>query len=519
MMNYLLELAAIHIILVVGYWILLRKERQFGFMRMSLVVITLASLIIPLIALPQLFPSDSPSISSFTLDLTLMDISLKMNTTSASAPPSEFGINHLMIFAYLTISGFFLFRFSKAIFEVWHIRNRSASFMQDGCKVYKFKNLNGSFSFLNSIFIDKKLESDPAAYKAILLHELAHVKYKHSYEVIFFELYKICFWWLPTSWLVLHEIKKIHEFQADADAVKHFDIHRYSSILINSTLKMNGLSIINSFNQIFIQKRLQVMKNKIQKIEPLKILAMASLILLLFVVFACSEESNNLSKLDNSIQGNHASSSIESIPLIVEKLPEYEGGKKAFIAAIESQIEYPGQALQNGVQGHVFVKFTVQKDGAISSIKTVRSTIKERYPGLGGECEVEAHQAISNLQRFTPCIYNGEPIETDMIVPITFTMSERVLKEIATNKKGVVEAYAPHTLGIKLNVNFQRNGEMLEGTVFDDFGKTIEGALVSTGSENEGLLITDKNGKFQFKDLSQIDDIKNPVAYKDVITH
>jgi TonB family protein len=518
MTNYLLELAAIHLVLVVGYWILLKKERQFGFMRMSLILITIASLIIPLITLPNLLPPEKISINKFYIDLTLMDVSLETSVISASALPSSIGIKDLIIFAYLTISAFFMLKFSKAIFEVWRIRNKYKFFTHDGCKVYKIENLHGSFSFFSSIFIDNKLETDSAALKVILLHELAHVKHKHSYDIILFELFKICFWWLPTSWFVLHEIKKIHEFQADADVVKKFDIHRYSSILINSTLKMNGLSIINSFNQIFIQKRLQVMKNKIQKIEPLKIGAMAALVLLVFVIFACSEESNNLSRLATTVGEDNTSSNNKSIPLVVEKLPEYEEGEKAFKEAIENQIEYPEKALQNGVQGHIFVKFTVQEDGAISSIKTVRSTIKERYPGLGGECEVEAHQAISNLQKFTPCIYNGEPIEIDMIVPITFTMNERVLKEIATNKKGVVEAYAPQTLGIKLSVNFQRNGEMLEGTVFDDFGKTVEGALVSTGSENEGLLITDKNGKFQFKDLSQIDDIKNPVAYKDVIT-
>jgi len=517
MINYLLELAAIHMVLVSGYWILLRKERQFGFIRMSLIAITAASLIIPFITLPNLLPSEKISINPFYMDLTLMDLSLETSTISASAPPNVIGIKDLIIFAYLTISAIFLFRFSKAIFEIWRLVSRSDSFMHNGCRLYKVKNLNGSFSFFSSIFIDQELDSDRATYKAILLHELAHTKLKHSYDIIFFELYKICFWWLPTSRFVLHEIRKIHEFQADADAVKNFDVHRYSSILINSTLKMHGLTIINSFNQIFIQKRLQVMKNSICKIKPLKIGAMASLILLLFVVFACSEESNNLSRLDNSIQGNHASSSSESIPMIVEKPPEYEGGKEAFKKAIENQIEYPESALDNGVQGHIFVKFTVQKDGAISSIRTVRSTIEERYPGLGGECEIEAHQAIANLQSLTPCIHNGEPIEIDMIVPVTFTMNAMVLRERKTNQRGVVDTYEPSILGIRLNVDFKKEDEILEGTVFDDSGNAVAGALVLIGSQHKARIITDKNGRFQIKDLSQIDDAVRPIAYKDVV--
>jgi hypothetical protein len=448
-----------------------------------------------------------------------MDIASETNIITASAPAGVIGIDHWIIVAYLTICAFFLFRFSKAIFEVCRMRTSGESFFHHGCTVYKIKNLNGSFSFLHSIFIDKKLESDPAAHKAILLHELAHVKHKHSYDIIFFELFKICFWWLPTSWFVLHEIKKIHEFQADADVLKNFDIHRYSSILINSTLKMNGLTILNSFNQIFIQKRLQVMKNDIQQIKPLKIGAMASLILLLFVVFACSEESNNLSRLATTIEEDDSSSSNKTIPLIVEKLPEYEGGKEAFKTAIENQIEYPKQALQNGIEGHVFVKFTVEDDGAISSIKTVRSTIDERYPGLGGECEIEAHRAIAKLQRFTPCIYNGEPLETDMIAAITYTMNESVLREMATSQRGVILVDVIQALGIKLNVELKKKDEILEGTVFDKLGNTVEGAWVSIGSQYNKPLVSDKNGRFQIKNVREVDDIIYPVAYKDVITH
>jgi beta-lactamase regulating signal transducer with metallopeptidase domain len=42
----------------------------------------------------------------------------------------------------------------------------------------------------------------------------------HSYDILFFELFKVGFWWLPTAWLIGKEIKKIHEYQADAYALK-----------------------------------------------------------------------------------------------------------------------------------------------------------------------------------------------------------------------------------------------------------------------------------------------------------
>ncbi|MEL7005935.1 MAG: hypothetical protein AAFN93_24885 [Bacteroidota bacterium] len=60
MNNYLIELCAIHVVLMLGYWLFLRKERQFGFMRLYLVGATLLSLLIPILKLPKLSFNNKP---------------------------------------------------------------------------------------------------------------------------------------------------------------------------------------------------------------------------------------------------------------------------------------------------------------------------------------------------------------------------------------------------------------------------------------------------------------------------
>jgi len=504
MTNYLLELAAIHLVLVVGYWILLKKERQFGFMRMSLILITIASLIIPLITLPNLLPSEKISINQFYIDLTLMDVSLEKSAISASALPSSIGIKDLIIFAYLTISAFFMLKFSMAIFEVWRIRNKYKFFTHDGCKVYKIENLHGSFSFFSSIFIDNKLESESATHKAILLHELAHVKHKHSYDIILFELFKICFWWLPTSWFVLHEIKKIHEFQADADVLQDTELELYSSFLIHSTLKINGFRMGSSFNRNFIIKRINTMRKKTKNIEKWKVVITATLSSLLVLVFACSKEPNII-ELQN-LSSNHSANidNGKEVCTVVEEPPVFEGGMSDFYNYVVKSISYPKKARAYGIQGRVFVEFIIEKDGSISSVRSLK--------GIGYGCDEEAVQAVRNAPKFVPGKKGGKTVRVRMIMPISFILNKN--KSSASDSDDAsIEVATAKVLGKDLKVEASFEKGMWSGSIFDLEGNPIPGVNIILHGKKIGT-VSDAQGNFLLKTDSPNDLIFKSVGYK-----
>src|SRR5690606_37700798 len=113
----------------------------------------------------------------------------------------------------------------------------------NGLTIRRVGNIEGSFTFFNWIFLSDEIDPGQHGYDVILKHEKAHASLGHTYDLIFFELFKVCFWWLPTAWIVLKETKKIHEYQADAAAIKTCDVDLYSSLLISSTLKANGLNL------------------------------------------------------------------------------------------------------------------------------------------------------------------------------------------------------------------------------------------------------------------------------------
>ena len=58
---------------------------------------------------------------------------------------------------------------------------------------------------------------------------------------------------------------------------------------------------------------------------------------------------------------------------IVEDMPKFRGGGiQKFRQYIQSNLEYPAVAAENGISGKVFVQFVVNKDGDIDEVKVVR---------------------------------------------------------------------------------------------------------------------------------------------------
>jgi len=59
-----------------------------------------------------------------------------------------------------------------------------------------------------------------------------------------------------------------------------------------------------------------------------------------------------------------------------EKMPEYPGGIDAMQKFIKSNLSYPQFELKNNIQGNVYVRFIVEKDGSLSHFEILRTVDK-----------------------------------------------------------------------------------------------------------------------------------------------
>ena len=100
--------------------------------------------------------------------------------------------------------------------------------------------------------------------------------------------------------------------------------------------------------------------------------------------------------------------------VFVEEYPEFPNGEENLYKYLGSNIKYPHEALENGIQGTVVVKFVVEKDGSISNVKAVRK--------IGGGCDEEAVRVVKRMPRWKPGKQSGKPVRTEFTLPIQFKL-------------------------------------------------------------------------------------------------
>ena len=100
---------------------------------------------------------------------------------------------------------------------------------------------------------------------------------------------------------------------------------------------------------------------------------------------------------------------------VVEVMPQYPGGQIAMLKYIMENIKYPEQAMKEGIQGRVAVRFIVEKDGSISDVKPILSV----HPLLNKE----AVRVVESMPKWTPGKQNGKPVRVRFNVPVMFKLN------------------------------------------------------------------------------------------------
>ncbi|GGB98974.1 energy transducer TonB [Dyadobacter sediminis] len=100
---------------------------------------------------------------------------------------------------------------------------------------------------------------------------------------------------------------------------------------------------------------------------------------------------------------------------IVEQAPEYRGGIAAMSAFLQKNLKYPSPAATAGIQGRVFVEFTVGTDGKIENVTAIK--------GIGFGCDEEAVRVVKLMQNWIPGKQSGAPVRVRFTLPIAFQLN------------------------------------------------------------------------------------------------
>jgi len=99
---------------------------------------------------------------------------------------------------------------------------------------------------------------------------------------------------------------------------------------------------------------------------------------------------------------------------IVEEMPSYPGGEVERNKFLATNIVYPQQATENGIQGTVYVSFVVDSKGNVTDVKILR--------GIGGGCDEEALRVVKMMPKWHPGKQNGKQVRVLFNMPIYFKL-------------------------------------------------------------------------------------------------
>ena len=105
----------------------------------------------------------------------------------------------------------------------------------------------------------------------------------------------------------------------------------------------------------------------------------------------------------------------EAVYSDVDVQPEFPGGMAAMMKYMRENIKYPSAALAEKAQGKAFVRFIVEKSGAVSNAEIIRSSGNI-------DLDKEALRVINNMPNWRPGMQLGEPVRVFFVLPVTFRL-------------------------------------------------------------------------------------------------
>nr|WP_320119916.1 M56 family metallopeptidase [uncultured Marinifilum sp.] len=101
--------------------------------------------------------------------------------------------------------------------------------------------------------------------------------------------------------------------------------------------------------------------------------------------------------------------------IVVEKMPQFAGGRVGLRKFIARSVKYPILAVEQGYEGRVYVRFMVNKDGSVSDAHIIK--------GANVELNNEALRVINSMPNWIPGEQHGTKVNVSYTIPIRFSLN------------------------------------------------------------------------------------------------
>ena len=293
-MRYLLLAASATALFFATYWLLMRREKRHTMVRYYLIGTLLLSFLLPAIhlrlAVPEHYVSEAavagiystPSIKSIESIESIEPIDIQQQ--KAHTPLWQ------LLLPWLWLAGCTVALTLLAV-RLLKLRSRMRTLPyreHDGLRLTLLDDDTPAFSFGRHIVVGTRGFSE-AEVRQLVGHESVHVRQGHTADLLLCEVAKCVLWFDPFIYLYAREVKRVHEYIADA-AMMSAD---YAELFYHQMSGRSYSALANCFDYRMVHQRISMMARRRTHsgwLKPLAALPVAAAILLA----ACQPKSSPL---------------------------------------------------------------------------------------------------------------------------------------------------------------------------------------------------------------------------------
>ena len=409
MLMYLIKANVVLVVLFGFYQLISAGDTFFKWRRLSLLTVYMLSLLLPTIDLSQLVNETAP------LGNILPRMAYNLPEVMVKPARDAFDWQRLAVWLYAVVALALLLRVLWQVVVVCRLAQRSERATLHGTAVCLLTGDYSPFSFFRWIFVNP-VNKTPSQLQQILMHEQAHVEQWHSLDALLSQLFVAAFWFNPAAWLMRLQVRNNLEYLADRSVISGgTDKKAYQYHLLAVAYRTNVATITNNFNVLPLKKRIKMMnKQTSNPLARFKYLLFVPLAIALLAMNNTTIRANVQKKVVKTTKTTKEADASNKVYEVVEQMPSFPGGDAAMMKYLAENIKYPVSAQKAKEQGRVVVQFIVEKDGAVTGVKTVRSVT----PVL----DAEAVRVIKAMPKWTPGRQGGQPVRVKYNVPVSFRL-------------------------------------------------------------------------------------------------
>ena len=245
---YQLKLAAAFLLLYIFFRLFLAREPLHSFNRIA----------VPLsIVIAAVLPACVITFHVEAAPLTAAFFSAVPVEPSSDGP--RFDWVSLFLAVYIVGAAAVLLSGIASVISLMRLISRGERLRQsDGTVVVLVDEPVAPMSWMKFIILSREdYSSDP---EAIMVHERAHIRLGHSFDVLLADLFTAMQWFNPAAWMMREDLRSIHEYEADEAVIKSgVDAKQYQLLLVKKAFGRSGRSVSNNFNHGRLKNRINMM--------------------------------------------------------------------------------------------------------------------------------------------------------------------------------------------------------------------------------------------------------------------